>query len=207
MRKSILMVAGLAATVLGAPAYANVTCTPGNCKNADNSVAEAASFSVTPDGVGPSYRGPISANIANTVTVGTPAVPVAFKDTFNFLLPTSGVGGGSLTTIGATFEGPTDIDFTSVLVNGISATITKFAGGMIELAFANGVSLSGGANSIVVNGLARGNGSYGGNISFAPAVPEMATWGMMILGFVGTGAAMRRRRSTTVTFGNKRAFV
>ncbi len=201
MRKTFLMIAGLAATVMGAPAYANVTCTPGNCKNADNSIAKSASFSVTPDGVGPSYRGPISASIANTVTKKG-----NFTDTFTFQLPTNGIGGGSITTIAATFKGATDLDFTSVLVNGVNATVSKIFGGVVEIAFASGVALSAGSNSIVVNGLSRGNGSYGGSISFAPAVPEMATWGMMILGFVGTGAAMRRRRNTTVTFGHKRAF-
>lgn len=37
------------------------------------------------------------------------------------------------------------------------------------------------------------------NVSFAPAiaaVPEPATWGMMLMGFGGLGYAMRRRRST-----------
>jgi hypothetical protein len=37
-------------------------------------------------------------------------------------------------------------------------------------------------------------GSISGNAAFYPAVPEPATWGMMLLGFAGMGFAMRRRR-------------
>ena len=37
-------------------------------------------------------------------------------------------------------------------------------------------------------------GSVSGNATFYPAVPEPATWGMMLLGFGGIGFAMRRRR-------------
>ena len=33
----------------------------------------------------------------------------------------------------------------------------------------------------------------------ATALPEPATWGMMLLGFVGIGAAMRRRRTPRLT--------
>jgi hypothetical protein len=210
MRKTILTMAGVAAAFgLGAPAYADVTCDPDVCVFTNTAiVAPDAAFSVSPSNVGPGYTGDITAAISNVVTQGSVTNPQSFTDVFNFLLPVSGTGGGSITNIAASFEGSTDIDFTSVLVNGIAATINKMAGGIVELAFATGVPLNAGANSISVTGLARGNGSYGGNISFeataVPAVPEMATWGMMILGFVGMGAAMRRRRSTTVTFG--RAF-
>ena len=35
---------------------------------------------------------------------------------------------------------------------------------------------------------------------FAVAVPETATWGMMILGFGMMGGAMRRRSAPKVTF-------
>jgi hypothetical protein len=37
-------------------------------------------------------------------------------------------------------------------------------------------------------------GTISGNANFYPAVPEPATWGMMLLGFAGIGMAMRRRR-------------
>ncbi|WP_267389279.1 FxDxF family PEP-CTERM protein [Sphingomonas sp. GC_Shp_3] len=192
------MMAGVAATVLGAPAaYANVTCEPGNCViTGTSTLAPKASFSVTPSNVDASYRGSISANLGNTITSKG-----AFTDTFNFLLPTNGVGGGSVTTVAAKFHGPTDLDFTSVLINGAAATISKSVNGIVEIASGAGIMLSAGANTILVSGISRGNGSYGGSIAFTPSVPETATWGMMILGFVGMGAAMRyRRKSTNVAF-------
>lgn len=42
--------------------------------------------------------------------------------------------------------------------------------------------------------------SDAGFVSAAGAVPEPATWGMMILGFGMAGASMRRRRRTTITY-------
>ncbi|RYF07343.1 MAG: hypothetical protein EOO77_25935 [Oxalobacteraceae bacterium] len=198
MRKAALILAGMVATVVGAPAaYANVICVPGNCVDASTGkIAPKASFIVTPMNVDSKYRGPISASLGNTVMSKG-----AFKDTFNFLLPTNGVGGGSVTTVAASFKGATDLDFTSVLINGVSATIFKTARGIVEVAFASDIPLSAGMNLISVSGLSRGNGSYGGSISFTPSVPETATWGMMILGFMGMGATMRyRRKSTKVAF-------
>ena len=38
------------------------------------------------------------------------------------------------------------------------------------------------------------HGFFGGNVQLAGGVPEPATWAMMGLGFLGAGAAMRRRR-------------
>jgi PEP-CTERM motif-containing protein len=38
-------------------------------------------------------------------------------------------------------------------------------------------------------------GSFTGNITIRPAVPEPGTWALMILGFGGIGLAMRRRRT------------
>lgn len=222
MRKSFVVMAAMASTLLGAQAaQADVTCEPGSCivtgsdtpGNPGGTPVTSASFEVTPAGIGPGFTGSIGAKIGNTISVGTPAAPVAFTDTFEFILPVSGTGGGQVSTTAGSLEGflgSGDLDFTSVVVNGTAAVINTFAGGLVEFAFASGVNLvSGNLNTITVSGLGRGNGQYSGTINFTPitpAVPEMATWGMMILGFIGMGAAMRRRRNTTVTFGSKRAF-
>jgi hypothetical protein len=40
----------------------------------------------------------------------------------------------------------------------------------------------------------EGGGTVSGNASFVQAVPEPATWALMLLGFGGIGLAMRRRR-------------
>jgi hypothetical protein len=60
-----------------------------------------------------------------------------------------------------------------------------------------------------------GAGSYFGNqsppqeptpqtfsiLQDAPAVPEVATWAMMLLGFVVVGSTLRRRKTTVINFG------
>lgn len=48
-----------------------------------------------------------------------------------------------------------------------------------------------------VNDIPGGYGDNAGGFTLNNAVPEMATWGMMILGFIGIGSQMRRRRSST----------
>jgi hypothetical protein len=45
-----------------------------------------------------------------------------------------------------------------------------------------------------------GEGSFNGGIDISTAVPEPATWGMMLLGFVGLGFAFRNRRRVTGAF-------
>jgi len=60
--------------------------------------------------------------------------------------------------------------------------------------------LSAGNYTIAVRGTATGATSVGSSVSFT-AVPEPATWGVMLLGFGMIGAGVRmRRRSTSVRF-------
>ena len=126
-----------------------------------------------------------------------------FTDTFTFTLPTNGLGSGTVTTSVTDLFSANDLDFTSVTINDIAAQITKTAGGAFEVAFTNNVPIvAGQLNKLVVTGESRGNGAYGGQATFTPvnsAVPEPATWAMMIMGFGVVGYAMRRRR-TAVRF-------
>jgi hypothetical protein len=126
-----------------------------------------------------------------------------FSDTFTFTLPTSGLGSGTVTTSVTDLGSVNDLDFTSVTINGFAALLTKTNEGRFEVAFVNNVPIvAGELNRLVVNGLSRGNGAYGGQATFTPvnsAVPEPATWAMMIMGFGVVGYAMRRRR-TAVRF-------
>jgi hypothetical protein len=144
---------------------------------------------------------PVTATIGNTVTQGSVASPFSFVDEFRFTIgPTGGgligTGSGSVITSTAFQFTPTDLDFTRILVNGTELTITRNALGLVESAGASGVSIfSGRENNITVEGLSRGLGSYGGNLTFIPnAVPEPGTWAMMLLGFGAMGVSMRRRR-------------
>ncbi len=45
--------------------------------------------------------------------------------------------------------------------------------------------------------MASGGGNISGTASIYAAVPEPATWGLMLIGFAGIGMAMRRRRRGT----------
>lgn len=63
------------------------------------------------------------------------------------------------------------------------------------------LTLDAGMHTLYVNGdiTAGPIASYSGTINFlTPAVPEPATWGMMLLGFAGMGMAMRRRASRAI---------
>ena len=126
-----------------------------------------------------------------------------FSDTFTFTLPTSGFGSGTVTTSANFLGAANDLDFTSVTINGVAADLASLGGGVFESAYKNLIPITAGQlNTITVTGLSRGNGAYGGQASFIPsAIPEPATWAMMLVGFAMVGAASRyRRRHSAVTF-------
>ena len=148
-----------------------------------------------------------------TATFGDVGIPTGmFTDLYDFIIPQNGTGSGSVVTSTVDFLGSTDLDFTSVLVNGVAATptyrdasnavcTTPGVGtcGVTESFAITGVPIiSGAPNEISVSGLSRGNGSYGGNATFIPAVPEPATWAMMLLGFGAIGFSMRNRRRSVL---------
>lgn len=158
--------------------------------NAATFVPGSPNFTVS----GNIFSGPISANIGNSgIAAGT------FQDIFQFTIPQTGVGSGSLSTSTSIPFSTTDTDITSVLVNGLAATKTLSADGLSEFFNISNVPITSGVlNRIIVNGLSRGNGSYGGNATFTPApIPEPAAWAMMIAGFGLIGVALRARRTST----------
>ncbi|HET9629218.1 MAG TPA: FxDxF family PEP-CTERM protein [Novosphingobium sp.] len=144
------------------------------------------------------FAGPISASFGNA---GSTAPNTTLQDIFQFIIPQNGVGSGSVTTGTTLALSATDTDLLSVLVNGTPATKTLSNGGLTETYSIAGVPITAGAtNQIVVNYLSRGQFSYGGNATFNPvaAVPEPATWAMMLLGLGGIGFALRRRQRAAV---------
>ncbi len=217
MRKLLLSAFGASTLAIASAANA-VVILPGAPFVGDPSTA----FITTPNPVPPGYIGPITATIGHTgiagVLSGTP-----FSDTFAFTIGLTGmgnigVGSGNITTGVAitNFLGSTDLDITSILVNGVLASLqlqdanhvnctvrdtdpTVGTCGANEFWSANNVQITGGAlNTIVVSGISRGQGSYGGNLTFTPTVPEPATWAMMLLGFAGIGWQFRRRRGAAL---------
>jgi hypothetical protein len=151
------------------------------------------------------YFGPADMNIFaapdGTISASfgqTGIVAGMFQHIYQFTLPQNGTASGSLTTSAVRFHGVGDTDFVSVFFNGVQ--LTGITGSLNEVVFANSVPIiAGQLNEIVINGLSRGNGSYGGQGVFAP-VPEPAAWAMLIGGFGFAGMAMRRRTQVKVSY-------
>jgi hypothetical protein len=147
--------------------------------------------------------GPISATFGRSgIGVGT------FTDDFVFRIDQMGLGSGSITTILAGIAGSaTDLDFDMVTFSNGTSTfpvLTVDTGFQESGGLSNIPIMSGALNTLSVTYTSRGQGSFGGNLSFAPtisAIPEPSTWAMMILGFGAVGVALRRRRKDEVRVG------
>ena len=115
----------------------------------------------------------------------------SFNDTFHFVLPTAGVFGSTISSIKV--SNLTNVDFRSVTLNGTA--FTTLLSGVVEARYLT-LPVSGGEQTINVTGTSGGNASYAGTLAFAvSAIPEPATWAMMIGGFGMVGGAMRRRKA------------
>ncbi|QKS01788.1 PEP-CTERM sorting domain-containing protein [Sphingomonas sp. CL5.1] len=124
-------------------------------------------------------------------------------DVYNFTVPTNGDLYGFVGSVGL-YLTLTNLDFTSVMLdNGIA--FNKVSDGVFELQTLAASSLLAGNHYITVKyNNAQIGSNYAGLLSFNPssgAVPEPATWALMILGFGMVAGAMRyRRRETAVRF-------
>lgn len=133
----------------------------------------------------------------NNVNCATTS-PCTFTDVGTFVTP-AGFNVVSLAIISTNVSALTDVDFTSVLFNGVEFVLnrqepTDFG------SLANQALVAGATNTLVVNGVSGGRGSYGGNLSFGSvaAVPEPAAWMLMLLGMAGIGYSMRRKDKPTL---------
>lgn len=148
------------------------------------------------------------------ITSGTPTSPsitanfgdgfsseLNFDDTFEFTIPQNGVGSGSIST---SFSSPNNkLTITDLLINGVHYTVPSNSSGQF-LAVSGIPILDGVMNTIEVLGSTSSlGGTFSGTATFsaasAAAVPEAASWAMMLAGFGLTGAVMRKRR-TSVSF-------
>lgn len=130
-------------------------------------------------------------NSFNPATVGT------FTDVFNFTLNGGSLADASLITI--SLSGGNNIDFTcptcSVLIDGLA--FNHMTSGNLDVFTLNPTSLNSGPHAFTINGEVTSGptASYSGTFNFNVAsVPEPATWGMMLLGFLGIGLVVRRSR-------------
>lgn len=131
----------------------------------------------------------------------------------SYLALPSGALTGALITSTAAIGSTTDFDFTAVtLINSANSAIqyafTIGTFGSVDMAsiftpLTTPLGITAGNYFLRVDGVSRGSGSYGGQVTFTPsaAVPEPAAWLMMVAGFGLLGAALRRRpRTVALTY-------
>lgn len=97
-----------------------------------------------------------------------------------------------------------DIDFTEVFLSdgfgGVYALSEMVNEGGVEFWSISNLALDAGTYTLNILGNNAGQGALGGTITISPAVPEPATWMMLLLGFFGTGLALRRSKTVKKEF-------
>ena len=121
-----------------------------------------------------------------------------FVDTFTFELPDGNLAFSDLTIF---LDPLTEITFTSVDFNGTALQLISNTNTSGFFTIIPHSIVAGGPQTLTVSGTAGINAVWNGSGTFTPvtAVPEPATWALMIAGFGGAGAMLRRRRSGLVT--------
>lgn len=118
-----------------------------------------------------------------------------FSDTYTFNLP-AGVTAWTITSTFNNIAPTNNIDFTTVQFNGVNFNIGST--GNNEYRFLNNQFTTNGSQNLTVNGYSGGNGTYSGTLAFSlvpgGAVPEPASWALMLVGFGGVGAILRNQR-------------
>ena len=171
MRKAALALIG--ATALGLASAANATITLDTCSMTCTGPTSLDSVTTT---IGYSEAG---------LTTPTFTESLSFTDTL------AAIDSVTLDTSSAS------VDFTSAyLTDGVTnyALSLLFSFGSLESWGLDDTLLGPGTYTLVINGNNSGTGSLGGTVTIQEAVPEPATWAMMILGFGAVGFAMRRKR-------------
>ena len=140
-----------------------------------------------------------------TGTIGvTHTFADSFIDDFTFTVADDGSGTGTISTGTTRLNISPDLDFTSITFNGTNIPITRSPSNaldFIELASVANLPITAGVlNHLIVSGVSTNPSSYAGTLTFTPtaAVPEPATWALMIIGFGATGMRLRLRKPKSV---------
>lgn len=223
MRKFVLAAAALLATT-GAAQAATAVYTPGSAA----AFAAPAGSSVVIDFNSPAAGYTLSGGLIQNISNGDGAKPAFSTDGagsgFGYLTTTAAASPVTLQLDGTTgyrqvsfYWGSIDtyntiqlLDASGNLINA-DLTFSSFTGTQVAppadgnqgLPQTNGrATFTIGAGDQGIAGLrfiSTGNSFEVDNIAFSSAIPEPATWAMMIVGFGMVGAAMRRRNSAVVT--------
>lgn len=151
------------------------------------SSAQAATivFSLMPPS-GTFVSGPVKCDTGPANCAGT------FTATGSFSMPAGyRLVSGSITT--TAISNRTNIDFSSATLNGSAFTLSPT--GVFEFGSLNPIPLQA-INTLIVTGYTGGRASFAGDLAFA--VPEPATWALLMFGFAGIGTMVRRRKHTQV---------
>ena len=124
-----------------------------------------------------------------------------FEDTFSFELPT-GIVGFTLSSIG--FATNSSLKLTSFTFNGANINFTNTpnssGGNTVQASSGAFPVVVGGPQVLRVVGVGGPDAVFSGTATFeaTAAVPEPGAWALMIMGFGGAGAMIRRRRVALV---------
>jgi hypothetical protein len=156
-------------------------------------IASSANAASTVTGVTPAVLTPPASAIFGAVVDGTVGAPTAIDDVFSFTISGGpGLTNGQVTTL--LLNGANNITFSSITLDGLYSFVKTSNDPGPETWTLDPVTLADGKHSIEVIGTLHDvTGSYAGTLN-VQAVPEPATWAMMLLGFGAIGLTVRGRR-------------
>jgi hypothetical protein len=170
---------------LGAGAYEEI-----EVKRTTLLAAAAVAISiVAPANAAEVILNPVGDGTSTAFFGGTITAPGGFTSIFTFQTLTAGFASASVDKTSLS-----NINFTSATLNGQDFSFASL--GSAQFGGSGPVSVGVGTQTITVNG--TGTGSFGGSVAFqadaVAAVPEPATWAMMLFGFGAVGYSIRRRK-------------
>ncbi|MEO1969825.1 MAG: FxDxF family PEP-CTERM protein [Sphingomonadaceae bacterium] len=144
----------------------------------------------------------VTDSVCNWIVAGSTSTG-SFSQSATFSLPQVGTTGSSITNSATKVDVSTyagNIDFSRIFLTDPNGAIYDFSltpTGLVETGSILMQTIAG-TYTLTVEGSANTAATYGGNITFS-AVPEPATWALMILGFGAVGFSMRRRSAAVRT--------
>ena len=162
-------------------------------------MASAASATITLDFCSMTCSGPTTLD-ATTTTIGYEKSGLSSPNFTEWLVFTNsddGIYSVSLDTSSRSVNF-TDAYVTADFVNFYALSLLGSFGAN-EFWGLDDTLLAAGQYWLVIDGANSGTGSLGGTVTIQEAVPEPATWAMMLLGFGAIGWQLRRRRSQMIT--------